>query len=712
MFMVMRHLGWLFFLCVAAHAESRTATIYRDTWGVPHIVAEREEDGFFAVGYAQAQDRLPQMLRAYLAVQGQQAAVFGAQWLEQDFANLSALHLEQSRQAFYKLTPQLQLNYRSFMAGVARYMQDQPSQVPAWWRTNLDPALIIAVERAERWQPYMGIDHALAKCVRSGLPPQEQLAHFARRAKVVGASNVWTVSPWRTVAGKAFLLSDPHGDFGKRWEFTLHAGQFRSAGHVDIGMTLPFMANSQFIAWGQTTGSPDVADCYRVTMNPDSMSQFKYDGKLQQLQRRRFAVKVKGGNTETRDFYYSRHNGVSSLLVGRRGDQAFFISTPYMADAGAWDEQVYRQHLARNVDDFIKALEIRGFHAENIMAADTAGNTYYVRFGRVPRRAVGLDVTRALDGNRSATAWQGLHEVSELVQIKNPSTGFMQNNNVLPEFMTGSAALLQRANYPGYIYGILESWEDDGPWGWSRGERANELLGSIVYGTLTDMEKVAFDVTWVGVADWQRALRLSIAAHPQVLVAPQSLAVAQRLLSFDGVASATATDAALFKAWIEAIAPPAPQTMDDLYRKVRTQVPLADAEQRSLLQPLLTLVAPRSPLGEKFRIVAAKETLPVAGVTLDFGENGVSPLHIAYFSDPDANGIQLAEGGSKSMRLIELSSTPKVFSAVMYGQSEWPNSIHFDDQARLFAARKFKQVPFDLAQIRREAVHQMTLTLD
>ncbi|MGZ8695123.1 MAG: penicillin acylase family protein, partial [Gaiellaceae bacterium] len=30
----------------------------RDEWGMPRIRAEREEDGFFALGYAQAEDRL------------------------------------------------------------------------------------------------------------------------------------------------------------------------------------------------------------------------------------------------------------------------------------------------------------------------------------------------------------------------------------------------------------------------------------------------------------------------------------------------------------------------------------------------------------------------------------------------------------------------------------------------------------------------------
>ena len=35
-----------------------SVTIYRDTWGVPHIYAKTPSEGAYGLGYAQAQDRL------------------------------------------------------------------------------------------------------------------------------------------------------------------------------------------------------------------------------------------------------------------------------------------------------------------------------------------------------------------------------------------------------------------------------------------------------------------------------------------------------------------------------------------------------------------------------------------------------------------------------------------------------------------------------
>ena len=41
-------------------ALARTVTIYRDTWGVPHIVGATDESAMFGAAYARAEDQLPE----------------------------------------------------------------------------------------------------------------------------------------------------------------------------------------------------------------------------------------------------------------------------------------------------------------------------------------------------------------------------------------------------------------------------------------------------------------------------------------------------------------------------------------------------------------------------------------------------------------------------------------------------------------------------
>ena len=54
-------------------------TIYRDEYGVPHIVGETEEATFFGYGYAQAEDHLERMMLQYRDAQGRRAEVEGRQ---------------------------------------------------------------------------------------------------------------------------------------------------------------------------------------------------------------------------------------------------------------------------------------------------------------------------------------------------------------------------------------------------------------------------------------------------------------------------------------------------------------------------------------------------------------------------------------------------------------------------------------------------------
>ena len=51
-------------------APSGSVNIYRDVWGAPHVYAQREEDGFFGVGYTTAEDHLEGVLLRYLMLKG------------------------------------------------------------------------------------------------------------------------------------------------------------------------------------------------------------------------------------------------------------------------------------------------------------------------------------------------------------------------------------------------------------------------------------------------------------------------------------------------------------------------------------------------------------------------------------------------------------------------------------------------------------------
>ncbi len=65
-------------------ALARHATIRRDSFGIPHILADSEEAAAFAFGYAQAEDHAVEIGRRLIAARGEAARVFGTPYLDND----------------------------------------------------------------------------------------------------------------------------------------------------------------------------------------------------------------------------------------------------------------------------------------------------------------------------------------------------------------------------------------------------------------------------------------------------------------------------------------------------------------------------------------------------------------------------------------------------------------------------------------------------
>src|SRR5215469_14426194 len=70
---------------VAHPAElARSVTIYRDTYGVPHIFGPTDASCVFGYAYAQAEDNFWQIEDSYLRALGRASEVYGAKTLDDD----------------------------------------------------------------------------------------------------------------------------------------------------------------------------------------------------------------------------------------------------------------------------------------------------------------------------------------------------------------------------------------------------------------------------------------------------------------------------------------------------------------------------------------------------------------------------------------------------------------------------------------------------
>lgn len=527
-----------------------SVAIYRDDWGVPHVYATREEDGFYGLGYAQAQDRLLGMLRKFLEVQGRSASVFGADAAPTDLRNLQWMSLEQARVGFGRLEPQLQKDYRYFIAGVQRYMREHPNEVPAW-APRLDPTLPMAVLNADLW----GVNDVggVEDCTRGGVTiPQEDRVSQNGAGGMSVASNEWVIMPWRTVEHVVIHMSDSHVPFEgevRAFEFGLHAGQLELAGFSGDGLVLPVAAHNRNVAWAMTSEGPDVSDCFAARVDHDNPRRFLFDGAWQEMTTRSVTVQVKGGAPITKAFEYTHHNGVISPVVARQGDTAYVVSSAYMGHTGIVDQQLYRMDLSRSMAEFRQAISLLGMFQQNVMAGSSDGHTLYVRAGRVPIRAPGYgDSRHPIPGNSSASAWRGIHPFEDMVVVEDPEAGYMANDNISPDMMTAQRTV-DAKRYSFETFFDLPGFTN------SRNQRTVEILSAASAFSRQDALDLALDEKWSGSEAWTNALEHAINKNLPAIgsESAEMRRFDDRIVHFDGFARKDSANALDYLYWRTAV---------------------------------------------------------------------------------------------------------------------------------------------------------------
>ena len=490
----------LVFNTIAYGQGKGQVTIYRDTYGVPHIYGDTEESVAYGHGYAQAEDRLETLLKAYRKAEGTMAEAFGAEFIEHDYQQRVLRHAEVSKRRYNELTENTRAVIEYFLAGVKQYMNEHPDEVPAW---------------APELQPYQVV--ALSRYVIWGWPLGQAMSDLNRALEEEEGkgSNQWVIGRQRSAEDCVIALIDPHVGWHDEWLFYeshLHGGDLHVYGFNLVGVTYIGLGHNNYLSWAMTTGGPDTADVYEEEINPENPLQYRYDGKWRDITVETVEIKVKtdnGFDTVKREIHRTHHGPI----VERRGNKAYAFKLAQENDIQLI-EQMAEMNKARNLGEFLQAISRCQLMPQNLMYGDVYCNMYYVRTGRVPirpgeahhRLPDGYDWNRPVPGNTSKTEWLGVHPTEDLVQILNPPAGFMQNCNISPGTMTFNSPMTAD-RYKDYLYQASTEGSN------SRGRRFLELMKDEKKITKEEALRFAVDTYVHGVDVWQKALVDAYEAH-------------------------------------------------------------------------------------------------------------------------------------------------------------------------------------------------------
>lgn len=639
-------------MCGATKVE-----ILRDQYGVPHIFAPTAEAAAFGSGYAQAEDRLEELLRNYRKAEGTMAEAFGKTWVFQDYRQRVWRHREIAEEHYQELDPKLRAICEAFQAGVKKFMRDHPEQVPAW-APKLEPWQIIALGRYIIW----GWPEADAggDLKRIGIDPDPVAYH---------GSNEMLLAPWRTRMHAAMAVIDPHltwyGEF--RWyEMRIYGGELNFSGAAIVGLPFPVLGHNRYLSIAMTTGGPDTSDAYEEEVRD---GKYKFRGEWRPLEVRTEQIAVKDGKTQEVRIEYTHHGPI----VAHRNGKAYSLALPYF-DQFRLLESDWKLDTARNLEEAKRALAELQFMPQNIMIGTVDGDIYYVRNGRVPIRPGGCDPSKPMPGTGECE-WQGLHGFEELVQITNPRQGYMQNCNVSPFAMMKNSPLVPEewAAHP-YIYNDVRRPPSQ------RGAMMVDLLDAARDVTPEQMMSIAFSPQVWHAELWQERIRKAASEDP----------LARLLAGWNRRSDADSRAALAFYLFKTALGPAG--------REVDPPDSLTDGAIRAALDKTRARLngdfGPDAVFGTLFRVgrVGAGRTWPVSGGTLN--EAGMATPRAITFAQVGKEMV--GHQGQSSTQIVILTRPPQSYMVLPLGESDHPDSGHFDDQAeKLFSKSMTKPTYFD-----------------
>src|SRR5262249_9344018 len=170
--------GWVELEPSTASAADQPATIYRDEFGIPHIFASTLEDAAYAAGYAQAEDRLEELLKNYRRARGTMAEVFGSSGFQDDLRQRVMRHAEISQARYGEISAKMRGVIESYQAGIKRFMNEHPREVPDW-APQIQPWDVVALGRYIIWnwpigEAAGGLKRAGLECGPLGYPRSHQ----------------------------------------------------------------------------------------------------------------------------------------------------------------------------------------------------------------------------------------------------------------------------------------------------------------------------------------------------------------------------------------------------------------------------------------------------------------------------------------------------------------------------------------------------------
>jgi len=491
-----------------------------DTYGVPHIYAQTEEDAYLALGYVHAQERLFQMEMLTRVAGGSLSELVGEAGIKHDkFFRTIGLRDHAKKLAVKLLnereTP-MQKAAWAYLDGINQFVEHGTLPVeyqimgiprekfqaedifltlgfmafgfaPAF-RTDLMAAYVantLGEEYLEDmmlfWDP--SLEHTrifipedtantpTAAEFEEGLFQMWEVVNDLALPSFEG-SNAWIISGEHTESGKPILCNDPHIKYGQPavwYEAHLEYPGVSFYGNFLAGMPFGVIGHNKRFGWGLTMLANDEVDFYLEKINPENANQVWVDDHWEDMEVREEKIYVRGQSEPiSLNVRLTRHGPMMfpQPTQGHLYDIEKFpisLSWAFTQQESKSLEFTHRAPSAQGKAELEEHIRELGAPGLNVMYADVDGNIAWWAATKFVKRPDSVNSKLFLDGASGKDDWLGYYDFSYNPRAINPPEGYIFTANHQPDSIKGILHPGYYMNYrAGRIHDLIKAHE--GKW--------------------------------------------------------------------------------------------------------------------------------------------------------------------------------------------------------------------------------------------------------
>jgi len=426
--------------------QASEVTIIRDNYGIPHIYGKTDALAVCGLMYAQCEDDFNRVETNYITAMGCMAEAKGEREIFADLRMKLFVDPEKLKQEYTQSPPWLKALMDAFADGINYYLYRNPGVRPGLL-THFEPWMALAFTEGSiggdiEQIPVSSLEKFYGGRLVFGQDNSDQMQDR-------GGSNGFAIAPANTVARHAMLLINPHTSLFFRSEVHMNSEQGLNAyGAVTWGQFFIYQGFNETCGWMHTSSGADAIDYYLETVvEKFGKFYYQYGNELRPFNEKKIRLNyIQNGIMKGREItvFYSHHGPVIGEKDGK------WITVRLMVKHERALIQSYLRTKAAGYKDFNRIMRLRTNSSNNTVYADRDGNIAYYHGNFIPVRDRKYDWSEPVDGSVPGTEWKGLHSLKEMITIRNPSNGWIQNCNSTPFRACGDNSSI-KDDYPVYM---------------------------------------------------------------------------------------------------------------------------------------------------------------------------------------------------------------------------------------------------------------------